>query len=688
MKTSIALVVTMVFVLCVVPPAAADDFTIDLEFDESMVLTALQEEEARRLELDTCESDCFEIRMNGNLRSIIETAELGGDWLSMARASRYNVSQDGLIQLHVAMQPGIGIDEEKYRLYGYVSGRRPGAGRYLQMGVHPEDIREMLDDNEIEIHYIFPVINKSATSVNGSGTVVSEAIDRICADEYGSPSVNGTGVTIAIIDAQWCNLASSGDDLPTYGMGLTGMWICESGTCSEEYTDELFTGTSTRNDCGDVYHGSIMAEAVYDLAPGAEYHFIHRIHADIDTHEAVAELVTNGIPGVDVVVWAEGWTETSYEKGGDGDLRDAVSAITDSGIHLIVSSGNSALDHYYNVDTGSDQIYYLGEDIHLVRFNGTDITDEYWNDYARQHTVEAGERVCVTVTWDNPAGTYFSADRSLHLMSFFAYPGSQTPGPLPAGWTVESTSNSAHLSQPAYNIYCYNAQDDGTLYTQVWGNITHDNLAPGQYTNPHVYVLNFGHPNRLIEDHTVGEWSVTDPGAYPDCVTVGGQRVGIDKTDYFHPDFWETYSGQSTDYSQLDLLAAADLSNTYPKLLGGTSGAAATAGGAFALLLSNSVADPEGYLKDRGHQFLNHDDDAHGEGVLQLDYNCDDGCEEIDDNENDGPDDECPDCTGAGDELGHGCECTVSSQTGIGGMAALVGLVLVAARRRRAESTT
>ncbi|MHC4212047.1 MAG: hypothetical protein ACYSWP_01615, partial [Planctomycetota bacterium] len=85
----------------------------------------------------------------------------------------------------------------------------------------------------------------------GLGTVVSEAVGLTGADVWQTLGYDGTGVKVAVIDAGFANLSG----------------VVSAGDIPASYIGRDYTGTGLETDSN---HGTAVAEAVCDMAPGIQ----------------------------------------------------------------------------------------------------------------------------------------------------------------------------------------------------------------------------------------------------------------------------------------------------------------------------------------------------------------------------------------------------------------------------------
>ena len=161
--------------------------------------------------------------------------------------------------------------------------------------------------------------------------VTDEAVALTGADEYHTAGITGSGVKVAVIDGgfeDW-NLARNNGDLPD---------------SVHNYTYD-FSGNGLAT---DTEHGTAVAEAVYDMAPGAEI-YLMKIDDSIDLENARDTCVALGI---DVINHSMGWFGQPGD--GTGDICGIADSAYRAGITWVNSAGNHALGHNEGTFTDND----------------------------------------------------------------------------------------------------------------------------------------------------------------------------------------------------------------------------------------------------------------------------------------------------------------------------------------------
>jgi len=201
--------------------------------------------------------------------------------------------------------------------------------------------------------------------------IQSEGLGLTGATNYHSVGHTGSGVKVAVIDIGFAGLSSaiSAGELPN----TVVMIDCTGSSC-------ISTGFSSETD----YHGTAVAEIVYDMAPGAELYLI-KIGDTLDLKDAKDYAVANGIK---IINHSVGYWNTNFYGGGCYN-SNAVCTANDAhsnGILWVNSMGNYAESHYGATFTDSD-----GDGFHDVAAGD----DETINIEA-----SAGDIIDISLTWD------------------------------------------------------------------------------------------------------------------------------------------------------------------------------------------------------------------------------------------------------------------------------------------------
>ena len=184
------------------------------------------------------------------------------------------------------------------------------------------------------------------------GSVVSGGVAAHGVPSWHAAGYKGRGVKIGVIDLSFKGFAGlMGSELPA-----TVNARCHTGVGSftSNLSDCIYTGVPERSR----KHGTAVTEAVFDIAPQADY-YISDPGSDSDLRNTVNWMVSEG---VDVINVSLGWT---FDGPGDGTAYysnaplDSVNAAVRGGIIWVNAAGNSARDSWYGAfeDTDSDGVH-------------------------------------------------------------------------------------------------------------------------------------------------------------------------------------------------------------------------------------------------------------------------------------------------------------------------------------------
>ena len=168
--------------------------------------------------------------------------------------------------------------------------------------------------------------------------VVSEGSTLHNASAWNALSYRGNGIKIGIIDGGFEDFSS------LMGIDLPGSVIARCVTSSTSYTNNL-------SDCEtDSKHGTAVAEAIFDIAPEADFYIANAIYGP-DIREATDWMVENGVDVINMsmgqsIAMSKGDGSSPYYASALNAIDDAVEA----GIIWINSAGNGAKSTWYGTD--------------------------------------------------------------------------------------------------------------------------------------------------------------------------------------------------------------------------------------------------------------------------------------------------------------------------------------------------
>lgn len=396
--------------------------------------------------------------------------------------------------------------------------------------------------------------------------VTSEGVALTNADGYHANGWNGSGVKVAVIDAGFGNLdqAIANGELPS-GVHL-----------------DDFTGTGI----GGTTHGTMVAEVVYDMAPGSEL-YLMKIGDDFDLAAAVDSCIARGVRVIN--------HSMCWPNAGPLDGTGPICAIVDTafahGIVWVNAAGNHARRHYRAQFSDSD-----GNGWHDFAVGAS--IDEFNN----IGSVNVGASVGVYLSWNN--WWYSDQDYDLFLYYYDAGSGSwvaydsSTTRQSGSQWPVESISvlmdRSAQLA-----VRIRKTAADGTQELTLFTNY---------------YDLEYRHESS----------SILIPGDAARALTVGAVLAR-----QWHTGPQVYYSSQGPTYDgrvKPDLMGPTSVSVfTGGGLFGGTSAAAPHVAGSAVLLLDRFPEWVPSQVFARLEESVSHDygdpgkDNVFGSGTVHND---------------------------------------------------------------------
>ena len=179
------------------------------------------------------------------------------------------------------------------------------------------------------------------------GTIVSGGVAVHGVPSWHADGYKGSGVKIGVIDLSFKGFSGlMGSELPAT---VNARCYTSVGSFTSNLSDCIYTGVPERSR----KHGTAVTEAVFDIAPEADY-YIADAGSDSDLLNTVNWMVSQG---VDVINVSLGWT---FDGPGDGTAYynnaplDSVNAAVRGGIIWINAAGNSAKDSWYGAFSDSD----------------------------------------------------------------------------------------------------------------------------------------------------------------------------------------------------------------------------------------------------------------------------------------------------------------------------------------------
>ena len=248
-------------------------------------------------------------------------------------------------------------------------------GQYATVLNHVEDVVEARVPVRMA-HYlgymagvirVDEIVPPQVDAITSEGTTVHKS------PAWNAVGLDGSGIKVGIIDGGFKDWSlHSPSELPTPS-GVR-CYVPAGG-----FTDSL-------SDCEvDTVHGTAVAEAVDDIAPGVEFYISNpKTHADL---LATANWMASN--GVKVINMSMGWT---WSGSGDGttvyssSAYEAIESAVGDGILWVNSAGNSALSHWKGdyIDTDSDGWleFSAGDELNGLSavISETDVVELRWED--------------------------------------------------------------------------------------------------------------------------------------------------------------------------------------------------------------------------------------------------------------------------------------------------------------------
>ena len=227
-------------------------------------------------------------------------------------------------------------------------------------------------------------VSLETPTAHGLGPITSQGVDAHAAQAWHDAGFNGAGVKVGIIDGGFQGLSSQlGREFPA--------------TVTARCYTSLGMFTSTLADCENgIDHGTISAESVMDLAPGASLYLSNPI-SYLDTRNAVDWMVGQG---VSVIYYS---SIDQFEGPGDGStpfrygILNTVDAAVAGGAAWVNPAGNYGQKTWF----GSPRWSEFG----FLQFQGIDVFNTM--------DLLAGDKVVLELRWED---SWQAARRDLELI--------------------------------------------------------------------------------------------------------------------------------------------------------------------------------------------------------------------------------------------------------------------------------
>lgn len=312
-----------------------------------------------------------------------------------AQSKNLRIEPPDKITVYIISEPGKIIDEISLQAYGVEIIK---SADNIWKAKTPINMLETIADNVKGICSI-KLPDKAIPLA-----IESEGVSLTGASFYHSAGYTGSGVKVAVIDTAFAGLSSviSHGELPNTAI----MIDCTNSSC---------VPTDFSSETG--FHGTAVAEVVYDMVPEVELYLI-KIDDTLDLKYAKDYTIGNGIR---IINHSASYPNTNF-YGGKCYNSNSVCTANDAyskGILWVNAMGNYAKRHYSATFTDSD-----GDGFHNVS-----VYDETINIEA-----SAGDIINVYLTWEAWPATdqdydlgLYDSDLSLVSSSVNFQTGTQTP---------------------------------------------------------------------------------------------------------------------------------------------------------------------------------------------------------------------------------------------------------------------
>jgi hypothetical protein len=503
-------------------------------------------------------------KLGSRLNEIFDLYTQKQDYRRFAEASNIRIEQDKVV-VTIFPDPGFTttrIDQHLLESFGVEV-----------QAVATHSMRVAIPISELE---------NVTTSLSGIGRIeepltprplatIDEGEALMNANAWQSATCTGSGTRVAVIDLGFYKFsgAVANGDLP--------------GTVvSHDFTGTgLETGTE---------HGTAVAEAIYDIAPGASL-YLYKIADLTDLENAENACKANN---VNVINHSVAWYNASYYDG-TGDVCDVANDAVSNGIIWVNAAGNDAQTHYRSVfrDAGNGTHDFSGSGGNINYFGPGD---------GSMYVIPAGYTIDVFLNWN-------------------AYP----------------------TTREDYDLKLYYWSRSKWIYTNVgsFNNQASGNLAPTErihYVTPRSApygVAIVKHSTTVDHDLTLFNWiapfnyqtassSTADPASAPGVITVGA----IDRINYASgPQEYFSSQGPTTDGRTKPDIASPDDCNSYAYgYWYGTSLASPHVAGCVALIHSLFPSKSDNEVKDYLYNSCTVDlgafgeDNVYGWGKVELPF--------------------------------------------------------------------
>ena len=370
--------------------------------------------------------------------------------------------------------------------------------------------------------------------------VTSQGVNLTGADICQGDGYDGTGVKVAIIDAGF--------------IGLTA--AVNNGELPASYTGIDYDFSGSNNIQTSTNHGTIVAEIVHDMAPGAQLYLI-KIDSLAGLTAATDYAINNGIK---VINHSIGWVNMNFYDG-EGPVAAQADRARDAEILWVNAAGNHAQRHYEGDFVTTDNDAYH-------EFNSGSPGDERIDINASD-----GDKISLALTWDHWDSWPSSYEYGLELFD-------------PSGTSVKKVINS---NLAVFLNYTVPVGKGGTYHLAV----TNDDFAD---SNSHKQIELYME-ELAFANHRVEESSLLSPADAWGAFSVGA----VSHTNWPSTGPQRSFSSQgpTNDGRIKPDIAGPDGVKTYTKNpVSGTSVAAPHVAGAAALILDKNPDIHPGTLRE------------------------------------------------------------------------------------------
>jgi len=373
-----------------------------------------------------------------------------------------------------------------------------------------------------------PWVNKVRRPLRPVGSVVSEGVSAINADEVQSAGFEGSGIDIGVIDGEGFDTSNSEISSNV------------AGTKSFDPNNGIWDGAGKN-------HGTAVAEIAVDTAPQAD---LYLANADRRTEFInAARWLENR--SVDVIVSSQGYFNGKYD--GTGEASKVVTEIMNNGTVWVNSVGNYGKKHWQGdfEDPNGDG---------TMDFSDPGSSDDDTNQIDPGSTLQAGQPIRASLSWNESVGT--DQDYDLYLVN-------------PNGDTVAQSTDRQAGRQFDRPIERLSAQipNQGEYFVVVDKHSATGNHETELFVDGEFDTL----------EHTDPSSSMVEPATAQDVVAVGAFRYTNGQL--------EDYSsrGPTNDGRRgLDVIGPTGVSTQSMSDFFGTSAAAPHAGGLVGLMLEKA----------------------------------------------------------------------------------------------------